>query len=114
LAIEAIEILEGAHARFLHDILRIGIIPRKPAGEVIGRIEMRHDKLFEAARPGIGGHCVSMTVVYNSAPTRRHFNRHTHGLLVCLGKTAFALSALAKIAFVLSLFPRAKEFSRAN
>src|SRR5205823_9671756 len=38
--------------RFLHDIFRVLVIPRQPARQVVGGIEMRYDRVF---KPYAGG-----------------------------------------------------------
>src|SRR5215831_34450 len=40
------------HVGFLHDIFRILVIARQPAGQVVGGVEMWYDRVF---KPGAGG-----------------------------------------------------------
>jgi len=38
---------EGAQARLLRHVLRIVVVAGEPAGEVVGRIQMRHHRLLK-------------------------------------------------------------------
>jgi hypothetical protein len=47
-AAEALEEAERAQVGFLHHVLRVLIIPRQPARQVIGSIHVRQNHLLEA------------------------------------------------------------------
>src|SRR5256885_11315237 len=49
LAAQAVEEAEGAQHCLLHDVLRVVIIAREPAREVIGRVEMQQHQLLESS-----------------------------------------------------------------
>ena len=46
------DILEGAHASVLNDIVGVVRIARKPARQVVRRVQMRQDQLLEATIVG--------------------------------------------------------------
>src|SRR5258706_465399 len=49
LAAQAVEEAVGAQHRLLHYVLRVVIVARQPAREVIGRVEMRQHQLLESS-----------------------------------------------------------------
>jgi len=49
LAVEAVEELERAQHRFMRHILGVGAVAGEPARIIIGRVQMGHDELIEAA-----------------------------------------------------------------
>jgi len=54
--------MERAHARLLRDVLRVVIVAREPAREVVGGIQMRHDEAFKLGRLFVVAHLPSIEV----------------------------------------------------
>src|SRR5215510_10179545 len=46
-AMKTVKEFPRPHVGFLHDIFRVLVMTRQPAGQVIGGVEMRYDRVFK-------------------------------------------------------------------
>src|SRR6185312_3624203 len=53
-SLHPVEISHRPHERLLHDILRVVVVPRDPARQVVGGIQMRKSRLLETGEAGHG------------------------------------------------------------
>jgi hypothetical protein len=48
---EAIHKFERAQTCFLNDVFRIAVVPREPARQIIGSVQMHRENLFKSFAP---------------------------------------------------------------
>src|SRR5438552_6907718 len=58
------------HVGFLHDIFRVLIIARQPAGQVVGGVEMRYDRVFKPCACGWFRHLLVSRGLHGVRPGR--------------------------------------------